>query len=61
MKKKPGKREIALAEITYDFAKNGKDTGPATNAYIDGKLSRAAYNKAAQLGLAQHKSGRVIP
>lgn len=48
---KPTKRERALAIIKADFAKNGKDTGDASRAYIENRVSFTAYNCARLNGL----------
>ena len=45
------KRKTALTYITYDYAKNGKDTGLATRHYIESRISLKAYTEAAKLGL----------
>lgn len=48
---KPTKRQSALGRIKADYAKNGKDTGDASRAYIENRLSYAAFVKARDAGM----------
>lgn len=50
------KRQIALLNIKIDYAKHGKDTGDATRSFIEGGISRSAYNEAARIGMQQYKA-----
>lgn len=54
-RKQPSKTETALNLIKYDFAKNGKDTGIAGNAFIETRISYRKFQEMAIAGLKQFK------
>ncbi len=45
------KRKTALEVIRIEFAKYGVATDVSTRAYIENRISRSAYDDAAQSGL----------
>lgn len=45
------KRKTALEVIRIEFAKYGVATDVSTRAYIENRISRSAYDEAAQSGL----------
>lgn len=48
---KPTKRQSALGRIKSDYAKNGRDTGEASRAFIESRLSYDAFLRARDAGM----------
>ncbi len=57
MKTKISKRQNAINQIRYDFAKNGKDTGISTRYYVETRISYDTFKEAARSGLTIFKNG----
>ena len=49
-------RKTAIEVIRLDYAQHGKDTGTATKAFLNNRISLKAYQKAGAIGLSQYKA-----
>lgn len=51
------KREIALTTIRVEVAREGRMTQAAMRAYVENRISRAAFDEACRKGMRQFEAG----